>query len=169
MEFVMLGGMLLALVVGVGLGFSIISGIVRSTKDMSDAMGKTASDGDLTRLVPVHGSDEVARSAKAFNSLIESFRQTIHQVHASAATVITTATQLAATSTQITQGSQVQSEAAASTAAAVEEITVSINAVAANTDEVRKLSEQSLQQTRNGNQNVTEMIGEIRGEHARNR
>jgi methyl-accepting chemotaxis protein len=162
MEFLMLGGMLLALVVGVGLGFSIISGIVRSTKDMSDAMGKTASDGDLTRLVPVHGSDEVAQSAKAFNSLIESFRQTIHQVHASADTVITTATQLAATSTQITQGSQVQSEAAASTAAAVEEITVSINAVAANTDEVRKLSEQSLQQTRNGNQNVTEMIGEIR-------
>jgi len=161
MEFLMLGGMLLALVVGVGLGYSIISGIVRSTGDMSDAMGKTASDGDLTRLVPVHGSDEVAQSAKAFNSLIESFRQTIHQVHASADTVITTATQLAATSTQITQGSQVQSEAAASTAAAVEEITVSINAVAANTDEVRKLSEQSLQQTRNGNQNVTEMIGEI--------
>jgi methyl-accepting chemotaxis protein len=43
----------------------------------------------------------------------------------------------------------------------VEEITVSINAVSANTEEVRKLSEQSLQQTRNGNQSVTEMIGEI--------
>jgi methyl-accepting chemotaxis protein len=55
----------------------------------------------------------------------------------------------------------VQNEAAASTAAAVEEITVSINAVAANTEDVRKLSEQSLQQTRNGNQSVTEMISEI--------
>jgi methyl-accepting chemotaxis protein len=82
-------------------------------------------------------------------------------VHNRADNVITTATQLAASSAQITRGSQAQSEAAASTAAAVEEITVSISAVASNTEEVRKLSEQSLVQTRNGNQNVTAMIGEI--------
>jgi len=161
MEYLMLSGMLLALAVGVGLGYSIISGIVRSTSEMSTAMASTATDGDLTRVVPVHGTDEVAQAAKAFNSLMESFRKTIRQVHDSADNVISTATQLATTSTQITKGSQVQSEAASSTAAAVEEITVSINAVAANTEDVRKLSEQSLQQTRNGNQSVTEMIGEI--------
>ncbi|MDO8988240.1 MAG: methyl-accepting chemotaxis protein [Sideroxyarcus sp.] len=160
-EMFMAAGTLVALLVGAGLGYSIISGIVRSTNDMNAAMSSTAADGDLTRAVPVHGQDELAQSAKAFNLLIDSFRQTIRQIHASADTVITTATQLAASSTQITQGSQVQSEAAASTAAAVEEITVSINAVAANTEEVRKLSEQSLQQTRHGNQSVTEMIGEI--------
>jgi methyl-accepting chemotaxis protein len=160
-EMFMAAGTLVALLVGLGLGYSIISGIVRSTSDMNVAMSSTAADGDLTRAVPVHGQDELAQSAKAFNSLIDSFRQTIRQIHSSADTVITTATQLAANSTQITQGSQVQSEAAASTAAAVEEITVSINAVAANTEEVRKLSEQSLQQTRHGNQSVTEMIGEI--------
>ena len=160
-ELLMLGGMLLALLVGVGLGYSIISGIVRSTSDMSDAMARTAADGDLTRSAPVHGTDELAQAARAFNSLLDSFRQTIRQVHESADTVNSTAAQLSASSTQITQGSQVQSEAAASTAAAVEEITVSINAVAANTEEVRKLSDQSLQQTRQGNQNVTEMISEI--------
>ncbi len=161
MELLMLVGMLLAIAVGAGLGYSIISGIVRSTSDMSDAMARTAADGDLTRAVPVHGTDELAQAAKAFNSLMDSFRQTIRQVHDSADTVNATATQLSASSAQITQGSQVQSEAAASTAAAVEEITVSINAVAANTEEVRKLSDQSLQQTRQGNQSVTEMISEI--------
>jgi methyl-accepting chemotaxis protein len=62
---------------------------------------------------------------------------------------------------QISRGSQEQSEAAASTAAAVEEITVSISSVANNTEEVRKLSEKSLRQTQQGNQNVTAMIGEI--------
>ena len=160
-ELLMLVGTLVALLVGIGLGYSIISGIVRSTGDMSTAMASTVTDGDLTRVVPVHGSDEVAKSAKAFNMLMGSFRQTIRQVHDSANTVIATATQLATSSAQITQGSQTQSEAAAATAAAVEEITVSINAVSANTEEVRKLSEQSLQQTRQGNQSVTEMIGEI--------
>ena len=162
MELLTLGCTLLAIAVAAGLGYSIISGIVRSTSDMSDAMARTAADGDLTRAVPVHGNDELARAAKAFNSLMDSFRQTIHRVHESADTVNATAAQLSASSSQITQGSQVQSEAAASTAAAVEEITVSINAVAANTEEVRKLSDQSLQQTRQGNQNVTAMISEIR-------
>jgi methyl-accepting chemotaxis protein len=161
MEYLMLFGMLLALAIGAGLGYSIISGIVRSTKGMSDAMALTAADGDLTRVVPVHGNDEVALSAKAFNSLMDSIRQTIRQVHTSADTVIATASQLATTSEQITRGSQVQSEAASSTAAAVEEITVSINSVAANTEEVRKLSDLSLQQTRHGNESVTAMIGEI--------
>ena len=161
MELLMLFGLLLAIAVGAGLGYSIISGVVRSTSEMSDAMARTAADGDLTRTVPVHGKDELAQAAKSFNSLMDSFRQTVRQVHDSADNVISTATQLAASSTQITQGSQVQSEAAASTAAAVEEITVSINAVSANTEEVRKLSEQSLQQTRQGNQSVAEMISEI--------
>lgn len=160
-ELLMLGGTLVALLVGIGLGYSIISGIVQSTGEMSTVMASTAADGDLTRVVRVHGNDEMAKSARAFNTLMDSFRTTIRQVHASAGTVISTATQLAASSTKITKGSQVQNEAAASTAAAVEEITVSINAVAANTEDVRKLSEQSLQQTRNGNQSVTEMISEI--------
>ena len=72
-----------------------------------------------------------------------------------------TAAQMSVSSLQIEQGSQAQSAAAAATAAAVEEITVSINSVASNTEDVRKLSEKSLQQTRLGNQSVTGMIGEI--------
>ncbi len=161
MELLMLLGLLLALVVGVGLGYSIISSIVRSTSEMSEAMARTAADGDLTRLVPVHGSDELAQAAQSFNALMSSFRQTIHQVHDSADGVLSTATQLASSSAQITQGTQVQSEAAASTAAAIEEITVSINSVATNTEDVRKIAEQSLEQATQGNISVTVMMAEI--------
>ena len=74
-------------------------------------MSRTAADGDLTRHVPVHGTDEVAQSALAYNSLLDSFRKVISNVNDSANNVIDTATQLSAASTQITQGSQAQSEA----------------------------------------------------------
>ncbi|HLP98497.1 MAG TPA: methyl-accepting chemotaxis protein [Sideroxyarcus sp.] len=144
-----------------GMGYSIISGISRSTNGLRETMTSTAADGDLGRTVTVRGSDEIAQAAKAFNSLMESFRQTIRQVHQSADTVMETASQLASTSMQITQGSQVQSEAAVSTAAAVEEITVSISSVAANTEEVRKLADQSLQQATQGNESVSVMMAEI--------
>ncbi len=145
----------------IGLGYSIISGISRSTNGMRTTMQQTVNDGDLSRQVRVLGKDEIAQAAIAFNALMESFRQTIRKVHASADTVISTATQLSASSIQVTQSSQAQSEAAASTAAAVEEMTVSISSVSENTAGVRKLSAQSLEQAREGNRSTNEMIKEI--------
>ncbi len=146
---------------GILLGLSIIRGISRSVGEMRGVMVKMSADGDLNARVRVYGNDEIGQAASAFNGLIEGFAGIIRQVSSSAGTVSSTAANLAASSSQISQGSQAQSEAAASTAAAVEEITVSISSVAGNTDDVRKLSEKSLQQTRLGNQNVTSMIGEI--------
>lgn len=160
-ETLLLGGTLLMLVVAIGLGYSIIAGVSRSTAGMRDAMSRMATDGDLSRRVQVYGNDEVAQAANAFNGLIDGFANIIRQVSSSAGTVSRTAANLSSASLQISQGSQLQSEAAASTAAAIEEITVSINSVATNTDDVRKLSEKSLQQTKQGNKDVTAMIGEI--------
>ena len=160
-EMILVFGLVISILSGVGLGYSVISGVSRSTGDMRDAMARTAADSDLTRRVPVHGTDEIAHSALAYNALLDSFRQVISQVLASAEKVIDTATQLSTTSSQITHGSQAQSEAAASTAAAVEEMTVSITSVSENTNEVRRLSEQSLAKTREGNQSTGEMIKDV--------
>ena len=153
--------MLAGAALGGALGFSIIAGINRSMSELRGVMVKMAANGDLTARVKVHGKNELAEAATAFNGLIDGFANIIRQVLDNAGRVSSTAEQLSASSLQISQGSQVQSEAAASTAAAVEQITVSINSVAANTDDVRKLSEQSLRQTEEGNQSVTAMIGEI--------
>lgn len=160
-EIVLVAGLVISLMTGAGLGYSIISGVTRSTSDMRDAMTRTSADNDLTRHVPVHGTDEIAQSAKVYNSLLDSFRDVITQVHVGADKVNETATMLSAASKQITQGSQSQSEAAASTAAAVEEMTVSITSVSDNTNEVRKLSEQSLEKTREGNRSTGEMIKDV--------
>lgn len=160
-EIVLVAGMLISIFTGVGLGYSIISGVTRSTGDMRDAMTRTAADNDLTRHVPVHGTDEVAQSAKVYNALLDRFRDVISHVHEGADKVNVTAIMLSAASRQITQGSQAQSEAAASTAAAVEEMTVSISSVFDNTNAVRKLSEQSLEKTREGNRSTGEMIKDV--------
>jgi methyl-accepting chemotaxis protein len=146
---------------GLLLGFSIIRGVNRSITELRGVMVRMSADGDLSGRARVLGKDEIAQAALAFNGLIEVFATIIRKVIDGTATVSTTAAQLATSSLQISQGSQAQSEAAASTAAAVEQITVSINSVAANTEDVRKLSEKSLNQTKQGNQSVTAMIGEI--------
>ncbi len=161
-RFMSISLLLVGAIMGTLLGVSIIRGINRSVTEMSSVMSNMASGGDLTVRAKVYGRDEVAQAAISFNRLIDSFANILRQVSANAATVSDSAVQLASSSLQISEGSQAQSEAAASTAAAVEEITVSISSVAANTEDVRKLSEKSLQQTQQGNRNVDEMIGEIR-------
>jgi len=146
---------------GVWFGLSIINGINRSLTELKGVMVKMSADGDLTVRSKVFGGGEIGQAAIAFNSLIDTFAKIIKQVSSSAKSVTATAAQLSQTSSQIEQGSQTQSEAAATTAAAVEQITVSINSVAANTQDVSKLSEKSLQQTQQGNTNVHTMLGEI--------
>jgi len=139
----------------------VISFITRPTRELQQAMLVMHADGDLSKRVIVRSKDEIGQTATAFNGLIDGFANIIRQVSSNARTVSDTAAQLSAASLQIAHSSQAQSVAAASTAATVEQITVSISSVAANTEDVRKLSERSLHQTKQGNQSVTAMIGEI--------
>ncbi|MFZ1548207.1 MAG: methyl-accepting chemotaxis protein, partial [Candidatus Nitrotoga sp.] len=152
---------LLSAILGCLLGYSIIRGINRAVGELCGVMVKMTVDGNLCARAEVCGKDEIGQATAAFNLLIEGFAKIVRQVIDSANTVIGTVEKLSVSATQISHGSQVQSEATASTSAAVEEITVSINLVAANTEDVRKLSEKSLQQTQEGNRNVISMIGEI--------
>jgi methyl-accepting chemotaxis protein len=152
---------LIGAALGGALGFSIIRGVDRSVGELRGVMVKMSADGNLSARAKVYGQDEIGEAATAFNGLIDGFANIIRQVLANAGTVSGTAAQLSASSLQIAQGSQAQSEAAASTAATVEQITVSINSVAVNTENVRKLSETSLQQAQQGNRSVTEMVSEI--------
>ncbi len=89
-------------------------------------------------------SSAITRPVERMRSaLMESLQETLNRVMAGAHQVSTAATQMAAASHQITESSRVQSESAASTAAAVEEVTVSINQVADSTRETRGVSEQA--------------------------
>lgn len=140
----------------------LIGKVTRATREMQEVMQAMDMDGDLSKRVLVRSQDEIGMTAQAFNSLIDGIAKIIRQMLDNAAKVSSTAAQLSASSAQIAQSSHMQSEAAAASAAAVEEITVSINSVAANAEDVRKLSEKSLFQTQQGNHDVTAMIGEIR-------
>jgi len=155
------GAVVLAIVVFIGMG--IIRNVMRQLGGEPNEVAKvvnTMAAGDFSQQTarhPVAGS--LLASAYQMQAAL---RDMIANVKSQADQVGDAALGLAGSSQQIAEGSQAQSEAAAATAAAVEQITVSINSVAANTDDVRKLSEQSLVQTQQGNQNVEEMIGEIR-------
>jgi methyl-accepting chemotaxis protein len=156
---------ILMLVLGSLAGFILSWNINRSVSGPADEMSRvlsdTAADGDLTRRVRVSGRDEIGRAGAAVNALLESFGRSVGAVVRGASDVSASAQQISSAALQITQSSQAQSEAASSTAAAVEEVTVSIKSVAESADDVRHLSRQSLERTREGNASAIQMIDEV--------
>ena len=147
------GTVLLASIVLVLLfGVPIIRGITRPLLAMQAAMARAQRDNDLTARVETAGSDELARTAQAFNSLMDALQAALRGFAGSADAVSGAARNVAAASAQIRTTSQTQAESAAATAAALEQVTVSIHQVADNTRETREVAEQSSQLSRQGEQ-----------------
>jgi methyl-accepting chemotaxis protein len=127
-----------------------IGAIRRPVEAMRAALVEAQCSNDLTQRVAVSGKDEVSEMGRAFNALMDSLQVALNQVRADAQEVSSAATQMASASNQVAESSRVQSESAASTAAAVEEVTVSINQVADNTRETRTVSEQACELSTQG-------------------
>ena len=141
--------------------FHIIRGIARSVSELEATMTTMQRDGDLSRRAAVHGNDEIGAIAKAFNAMTENFQSIIREVRSSSEKVYHAASQLSASTAQVAEGSQQQNDAAAGTAAAVEEMTVSIASVAENAEGVHQMAQNSLEQTQKGNESMSGLIGEV--------
>jgi methyl-accepting chemotaxis protein len=135
--------------------------IVRPVREMQAALVEAQRESDLTKRVAVDGGDEIAGMAQAFNALMAGLQGTLVRVREDAEQVATAATQMVAASGHITDSSRVQSESAASTAAAVEQVTVSINQVAENSRETRGVSEQACKLSSEGEHSAREAADQM--------
>ncbi len=140
----------------------VVQGLKRSLDQMGNSMTELASgQGDLTQRLAVTTKDEIGRTAEAFNRFMEGLQNIVRQVHANSEELAGSATELSGTADQVAQGSQNQSEAASATAAGVEQMTVSIASVADAAEEVRRLSAASLERTKDGNESLSQLLGEL--------
>ena len=140
----------------------VINHVIEPAQALQQVMLTIQASGDLTKRAPVSGNDEIAQTSRAFDALMDSLSEALRSVHAGAEDVMRTANKLAGVSGRITDGSQMQSDAAATTAAAVDQMSRSIGSVVDNTEEVRRLSGQSLARTREGNESAAEMMEEVK-------
>ncbi len=149
------GGIVLLL----GIAFSVFTtrSITRPLLAARDTMVRMREDGDLTRRATGEGECEIGQILRAFNGLIERFQSIVGQVQSNAEQVSSAATELSATSAQVAEAATRQSEAAAATAAGVEQMAVSVASVADSAEDVRKISNDSLERTEKGNRGLADM------------
>ncbi len=139
----------------------IIGRVILPAKELQQTMLKMQIDGDLTKRVVIRSTDEIGQAGMAFNALVQSFQTIVGKMHGYAEQVVNSAHGLAQDTASIMSGSQSQSHAAAGTASAVEEMSVSITSVADNAAQVATLSTESMARANKGQASLNEMMSEI--------
>ena len=153
-----LGGLLLAaLVVFVG-----VTRMMAGLSVLRDTMRSVASgQGDLTVKLPVRSQDEVGQIATAFNEFMGTLHDMFVTVRSHAEDMATDVQQLHGAADRIASDSRNQTEEISSTAATIEEITVSINHIADSAEETDALVLQSNQHSVESHELMNSVAQEI--------
>ena len=140
----------------VGAYLSVMSSI-RSLRQGSERL----ASGDLSTRIELAARDELRFVAGSFNDMAEAMRGLIGSIKDNSDHVADSACNLVASSGQIHVASQRQSDAAASMAAAVEQMTVGIEHIAHSAGEADGLAKRSGELSREGGEIVASVVAEI--------
>lgn len=118
-------------------------------------------NGDMTGQVDISGRDEMGEILCAVQSSKVLLGSVVDQIVSVSGNIDARAKHLSSTMSKVEKSSQSQSESAGSMAAAVEELTVSIDQVASNAGEVRQISDNSKTLAGNGGKVVQQVVGDM--------
>ena len=130
-----------ALVGTLVLGLLIMLRLTRRVERLKSEMEHAASTLSLNARSSLDGNDELAHIARSYNHLLEALDRAVAQIQRFTVRVDHTVNSVAAIANGISQASVVQTDAAQSTAASVEEVAVSVQVVADNSSHAVQQSE----------------------------
>ena len=115
-------------------------------------------EGDLTKRVPVHGTDEIATMGGYFNMFIEKLQKMIGKVAHVTDKVASASVELSATAEEISKGTDTLTSRASQTAAAVEEMNATVSQVAQNSGKAATLAQETVKTAKDGGSVVSDTI-----------
>ncbi|MBV8647435.1 methyl-accepting chemotaxis protein [Paludibacterium sp.] len=133
-----------ALIVLVPIASAVLAGMLGGLKRLSQAMREISQgEGDLTRRIDVSGHDEIAETARAFNTFIGHLQEMFRAVKQEADRVIEGVEEAGTTVRRVADDSREISDVSSSNAATLEQITVSISHIADAAQEADTLVNQT--------------------------
>ncbi len=152
----MLGLMVGALVVGFFVTSVGISRLMNGISLLRDAMQNMAvGSGDLTAKLPVDSRDEVGQTKDAFNRFLASLKDMVSEVKGNSISLLDGIETVSKATDNISASSNQQANAANATAAAIEEMTVSVAHIADSARSAEQMTHDSGKASR-------QLAGEVR-------
>ncbi|WP_188689339.1 methyl-accepting chemotaxis protein [Silvimonas amylolytica] len=135
-----IGALVLVLVIVVPLASLLIGNMLSGLNRVRSAMQEIAQGGgDLTRKIDITGHDEIAQTAQAFNRFTEQLRAMFSDIQKQSDSLTTGVEGINSVLRDLANDSQRLSDLAATNAATIEEITVSISHIADNATDADEL------------------------------
>ena len=132
----------------------IARGIARPIAAAARVMGEIEASGDLRSRLPEGGGTEVLGIAKAFNKLLDHFSGFMRMAGTSGNHMATLSEQMDGSSGRLERAISDQNGFVAATSAAVEQLTVAIDAIRDTSGGVRREAQESLQRAENGSRSA---------------
>lgn len=156
------GTVALLMIFAVGVtGYMIGRSIVKPVHAMKDSMLEVITTLDFTKRIDAGSKDEIGQAAKAYNALLDRLHANFRQIKGDVDQVSRSAAEMTTSADQIAQGSSIQSEAASSMAASIEQLTVSISHIAERAKETRVLARTAGDLADSGSQVIVSSIAKI--------
>jgi methyl-accepting chemotaxis protein len=140
---------------------SVFRAIMKPLTLTCDTMERIIIDNDLTHRVELDSKDEMGQLATSFNALLGRLHGTLSTASGNAGGALSTASALAAAASQVAESSARQANATSATAAAVEEMTVSINTVSGSAEEAQSLAQKAGENSVQGGKIIQEVVSEM--------
>ncbi|MBI2276823.1 MAG: methyl-accepting chemotaxis protein [Dechloromonas sp.] len=154
-------GIGLGMVLLIALSWWIAAGISEPLTVLSRRMNEIAASGDLREPIRVDSGAEIGEMANAFNTLIQRIGGIIRGAADGSQQLLGASEQLSSSIRRIKHSSAQQRDAAASTAATVEQITQSIGSTTVGLQQLSGFADQSRSLTQDGRQVVDQASGEM--------
>ncbi len=154
-------GSILAIALTIAVSIWVSRSICLPLNKMVKYTETSITENDFSGNVPEQGVSEVVRMGIALNSLVAKFRKIILEAKLSSEQISVAANILAASSKEVTQNSLVQSGAAESVAAAVEESSVSISETASNSQAANDLVSHARKDSLHASQIMAETVAKM--------
>ncbi len=129
--------------------------------DQLAAKARTIATGDLSVRVDLGTRDELMLVGDSLDEMVAAFRDLLQKVQRSANEVLGATQKLAASAARVKQGSEQQSEAASTMAAAVEEMTTGIDDVSANAQDADRIAARAGELSADGSRVVGDVVQAI--------
>ena len=159
-----MSGGLLALLLGVALAIIatfLIARNITQRLSASVAAAQQIAAGDLSGRMPDVSRDEVGRLIAAMSDMQQSLRTSMKETAVSAESILDCSGQLNEAVRQMDQSANIQSSVAASIAANIEELTVSVSHVSDTTSDAARLAQSSDQQATEGFGEIEKLITRV--------
>ncbi len=161
-EWIMGVTIIISLALALMIGWLTYKAVIGSLNNMNKVVSEIASTLDFTRRADVRGNDEAAQTTRAFNGLLDTMQNSFSRLVQHINQVAGAASNLADSANQVANSSAKQSDATASVAAAVEQMTASINHVADRTNEANELATRSGDVAHTGAGVINDSLQDIR-------